>query len=132
MLRYHSAFATVASWCHSGFLGEVFKIRADMSKGGNIPESYPHLGGIGYDLGSHMLDQIIWMMGPDRRPTRVSGFAHATQSDNADYPDNTVGIFEWEGGEMAVMDISLRTVGSVRRFEVRLPCPGHAALAHNH
>lgn len=48
-----------------------------------------------------------------------SGFLRATQQVNASYPDNTVGIFEYEDGAMAVMDISLRTVGQVRRFEVR-------------
>ena len=41
MLRYHPAFRTVAGWARSGFLGDVFKIRADMSKSSPSKEDYP-------------------------------------------------------------------------------------------
>ena len=34
------------------------------------------------------------------------------------YDDNTVGIFEYEDGVMAIIDISARVVGSTRRLEV--------------
>ena len=34
------------------------------------------------------------------------------------YDDNTVGIFEYEDGAMAIVDISARVVGSTRRLEV--------------
>lgn len=78
------------------------KIRANMST--NIKDFqeyldgwpgsvYPHKGGIGYDLASHCLDSVLWMMG-DRRPSRVTSFLNSTVSEA--YDDNTVGIFEYE------------------------------------
>ena len=50
MLRYHSAFKQVVNWAKSGFLGDVFAVRAHMST--NITEdartriSNTHQGGI--------------------------------------------------------------------------------------
>ena len=32
MLRYNPAFELVSGWAKSGVLGDIFKIRADMSK----------------------------------------------------------------------------------------------------
>ena len=76
---------------------------------------YPHKGGIGYDLASHCLDSVLWLMG-DRRPERVTGFLRSTVEEEFD--DNTIGIFEYEDGAMAIVDISARVVGSTRRLEV--------------
>ncbi|MXY99869.1 Gfo/Idh/MocA family oxidoreductase, partial [Candidatus Poribacteria bacterium] len=74
MLRYHSAFKQVAEWVHAGFLGDVFSVRAHMST--NI--SYEartrisqHIGGIFFDLGGHVLDQVLWLLG---RPEKVTSF----------------------------------------------------------
>ena len=33
MLRYNPAFTAVAEWARSGLLGQLFKVRGDMSKG---------------------------------------------------------------------------------------------------
>ena len=93
MLRYNSSWLQVVNWARSGFLGQIVKVRANMST--SIPDFqayldgwpggvYPHKGGIGYDLASHCLDSVVWLMG-DRRPERVtvrltSAFSLATHS----------------------------------------------------
>ncbi len=124
MLRYNSSWLQVANWARDGFLGQIVKVRANMST--SIPDFqtylngwpdgiYPHKGGIGYDLASHCLDSVLWLMG-DRRPERVTGFLRSTVEEN--YDDNTVGLFEYEDGAIAIIDISARVVGSTRRLEV--------------
>src|SRR3990172_5431753 len=77
MFRYHEGFERIASWARSGFLGDLFAVRAHMSSW--IPpesraEIAHHRGGIFYDLAGHMIDQIVWLLG---RPERVSSFMHS-------------------------------------------------------
>ena len=122
MLRYSPAFIQVSEWARSGFLGDVFKVRGDMSK--VFPKSafarfrdYPHAGGIFYDLGGHMVDMVLWMM-KGCRPSRVDGRFFATQTEGHGYPDNTLAVLEFEGGGLGIVDISLRQHGNHRRFEV--------------
>ena len=63
-----------------------------------------------------MLDQITWIMG---RPDTTRFLANFTQTDNPEYPDNTLAVLEWQSrGGLAIMDISAREHGGHRRFEV--------------
>ena len=74
MFRYHDGFVRMADWARSGFLGDVFAIRGHMST--NIPPERQDPrrgppGGVFYDLASHMLDQVVWILGrPDKVPAR--------------------------------------------------------------
>ena len=119
MLRYHSAFKQVASWAKSGFLGDVFAVRAHMST--NITEdartriSNTHQGGIFFDLGGHMLDQVVWILG---RPVKVTSFLRNDASSVSAFQDNTLGVFEFENA-LAFIDIAaMETQPAARRFEV--------------
>ena len=74
MFRYHHGFRQVAEWAKSGLLGEIFSVRAHMSTW--LPPAVrevisEHAGGILYDLGGHMLDQVVWLLG---RPNKVTSF----------------------------------------------------------
>src|SRR5258708_28202722 len=83
MFRYHEGFRQISEWARSGFLGNVFSVRAHMStwipvvgkSGRDVVSRHP--GGIFYDLSGHMLDQVVWILG---RPIRLQGFFehHAT------------------------------------------------------
>ena len=123
MLRYNPAFELVTTWARSGLLGDIFKIRADMSKvttfssdAGGASLSSRLGGGIFFDLGGHMLDQITWIMG---RPDKTQNIVHFTQTLNEEYPDNTLGVLEYsETGGIAIIDLSAREYGGHRRFEV--------------
>jgi predicted dehydrogenase len=138
MLRYNSSWQQVADWARSGFLGQIVKVRANMSTSMPDVQSYldgwpggvyPHKGGIGYDLASHCLDSTVWLMG-DRRPERVTGFLRSTVEE--DYDDNTVGIFEYEDGAMVMIDISARVVGATRRLEVYGTKGTAIIVSHSH
>lgn len=127
MFRYHDGFNLIARLAREGALGEVFSVRAHMST--TIPvRSWPsnntreaisaHVGGMLFDLGGHMLDQVLWVM-RDERPTGVSRFLRndATPEVPA-FADNTLGVFEFARA-MATVDIAAMEVSPpARRFEV--------------
>src|SRR5207302_1867370 len=66
MFRYSPGFARIAKLARSGDLGQIFAVRAHMSTNVDFVERREqsrHKGGILYDLGGHMLDQIVWLLG---------------------------------------------------------------------
>ena len=118
MFRYHDGFQHIADWAQSGFLGEIFAIRAHFST--CIPEPARevisrHAGGIFYDLAGHMLDQIVWLLG---RPVRVTAFLRNDSGAVPGFKDNTLGVFAYERA-IAYVDIAaMQTPPTARRFEV--------------
>ena len=118
MLRYHSSFKQVTEWARSGFLGNVFSVRAHMST--NVSEEArkrisQHVGGIFFDLGGHVLDQVLWMLG---RPTQVTSFLRNDGGSVEPFKDNTLTVYEFENA-MAFISISaLEPRPMARRFEV--------------
>ncbi|TAK25682.1 MAG: Gfo/Idh/MocA family oxidoreductase [Chloroflexota bacterium] len=123
MLRYHDSFKTVADWARGGMLGHIFQIRAHFST--NIPIIGPantreliarHRGGMLYDLGGHMLDQVTWILG---RPTHVTAFLHNHATPELPhFPDNTLGVFEFNGAMATVEIAAMEARPMARRFEV--------------
>ena len=118
MFRYHDGFSRIADWARSGFLGDVFSVRAHMST--NITEAQRaviayHDGGIFYDLAGHMLDQVVWILG---RPERVTPFFQHVASQTAGFADNTLAVLEFERA-LAFVDIAaMEPKPMARRFEV--------------
>ena len=106
-------------------LGQVFSVRAHMSAW--VPPvkqalsyntrdtiSY-HQGGMLFDLGGHMLDQICWLLG---RPNKVTSFLRNDTGIVPAMMDNTLGVFEFDQA-MAIVDIAaMEPRPMARRFEV--------------
>jgi predicted dehydrogenase len=125
MFRYHHGFQQVAQWVKSGLLGEVFSVRAHMSTWippGRVGLGYntrdtisKHQGGIFYDLGGHMLDQVVWLLG---RPNKVTSFLRNDTGIVPEFKDNTLGVFEFARA-IAFVDIAaMEPRPMARRFEV--------------
>ena len=119
MFRYHPGFRQIADWARSGFLGEIFSVRAHMSTWLTVPARKVvsvHQGGIFYDLGSHMLDQVVWILG---RPNKVTAFLRNDQTPEVRaFRDNTLGVFEYNKA-IAFIDIAaVEARPMARRFEV--------------
>jgi len=118
MFRYHEGFALVVEWARSGLLGQVYAVRAHMST--NIGAAQrrrisPHRGGILFDLGGHMLDQIVWLLG---RPERITSFLRNDDPSVPGFPDNTLAVLEYPRA-MAVVEIAaMETRPIARRYEV--------------
>ena len=118
MFRYHNGYRLIADWVRSGFLGDVFQIRAHMSTQLSPSQREAiavHRGGIFYDLAAHQLDQVVWLLG---RPEKVTSFLRNDTGDVPSFSDNTLGVFEFARA-IAMVDISaVETRPTARRFEV--------------
>ncbi len=119
MFRYHDGFRRIVNWAENGVLGDLFFIRAHMST--NIPEGYrrqiaaEHAGGIMFDLGGHVLDQIVWLLG---RPTKVSSYLRNDGFQIPRFADNTLAVFEFDRA-MAIIEIAaMESRPMARRYEV--------------
>ncbi|MDP2950401.1 MAG: Gfo/Idh/MocA family oxidoreductase [Chloroflexota bacterium] len=123
MFRYHNGFRQIAEWVKSGLLGDIFGIRAHMSNW--IPESggaftrsvvAQHTGGMFYDLGGHMLDQITWLQG---RPVKATPFFRNDATPSIpEFMDNTLVVFEYERAMVFVDIAAMEIRPPARRFEV--------------
>ena len=99
MFRYHDGYRKIAEWVHSGFLGDVFAVRAHMSTFlGKVQKErvVVHQGGVFFDLCGHQLDQVVHLLG---RPERVTPFLRDDMREVEGFTDNGVGIFEFEPGD---------------------------------
>ena len=117
MFRYQNGFCQIAEWVHSGLLGDIYCTRAHMSTSvdpSGRSSLAIHQGGIFFDLGGHMLDQVVYLMG---RPTRTTSFFR-TDGAGPECTDNTLGVLEFERG-LAFVDIAaMEPKPMARRFEV--------------
>ncbi|MEZ4859952.1 MAG: Gfo/Idh/MocA family oxidoreductase [Caldilineaceae bacterium] len=118
MFRYHHGFRQIAEWVKHGVLGDVFSVRAHMSTNLTAAQREvisTHDGGIFYDLGGHMLDQVVWLLG---RPTQVTAFLRNDSGIVPAFQDNTLGVFEFNNA-IAFIDIAaMEARPMARRFEV--------------
>ena len=117
MFRYQNGFCQIAEWVHGGLLGDIYCTRAHMSTNvapNNRSALAVHQGGIFFDLGGHMLDQVVYLMG---RPTRTTSFFRVDGA-GPECTDNTLGVLEFDRG-LAFVDIAaMEPKPMARRFEV--------------
>jgi predicted dehydrogenase len=119
MFRYHTGFQRIGSLVREGVLGDIYAVRAHMST--SIPaaerrEIARHTGGILYDLGGHMLDQIVWLLG---RPSAVASFLRADDAmDISGFSDNTLAVLSYPRAIAAVDIAAMEAPPPARRFEV--------------
>jgi predicted dehydrogenase len=119
MFRYSPGFTRVAELARSGQVGDLFALRAHMSTNVNLAERTEqsrHRGGILYDLGGHMIDQIVWLLG---RPERVrSVLRNDATPELPGYSDNTVAVFEFASALVSLEIAAMEVAPTARRFEV--------------
>ncbi|HET6317106.1 MAG TPA: Gfo/Idh/MocA family oxidoreductase [Chloroflexota bacterium] len=119
MFRYQPGFVDVSHKVKGGDLGDVFEIRAHMSTSIDLAERREqsrHRGGILYDLGGHMLDQIVWLLGRPERITTV--LRNDGTPELPAYSDNTVAVLDFPEA-LAIVDIAaMEKRPTLRRFEV--------------
>jgi predicted dehydrogenase len=119
MFRYSPGFAQIAELVQRGSLGQIFAIRAHMSTNVNLAERREqsrHRGGIMYDLGGHMLDQLVWLLG---RPTRIwTAVRNVATPEIPEYSDNTVAVLEFTQALATVEIAAMEPEPTARRFEV--------------
>ncbi len=120
MWRHHPGFAKIFEMVREGWLGDIYFVQATMNKGLSAdrrPEWAVYRGGQMFELNSHLIDQVVRLLG---RPNRVTPFLkkHGDFDDNL--VDNTVAVFEYSRAMALIVGASLTpNSGRHRSFVVR-------------
>jgi predicted dehydrogenase len=119
MWRYNPGFTTIIEAVRQGWLGEVFMVRAHM--GNNLatprrPEWAEFKGGSLYELGSHLLDVIVRLLG---KPKAVTSTLRRHGNATDDLKDNNFVILEYDKALAVLTNTALQdTKLAQRSFEV--------------
>jgi predicted dehydrogenase len=119
MWRYNPAINAALEAARAGWLGDVFQVRGLINT--TIPpEERKKLarfrGGQMFELGGHLIDPIVRLMG---RPLRVTPFLrHDYRALDDGLADNTMAVLEWE-----------RAIGTVTTASMHFPDPQHRGNA---
>jgi predicted dehydrogenase len=107
-------------WCLkavcSGWLGEIFEVQGSMSHnyGGDVYQEYlgNFAGGIMFNLGCHLIDLIITMLG---RPEKITPFLKSAPGWPDSVKNNCLTIMEYPNCTVTLRACSLETDGIARR-----------------
>lgn len=115
MYRYNPGFRFLFQAVKDGWLGEVFEIHTVMSKTLSAESrlgiaEYP--GGSMFELGCHVIDPLLHIMGP---PDRVTGFPRVTRPQQDDLADNGLAVLEYPKATATVRSAVIEVEGSKRR-----------------
>jgi predicted dehydrogenase len=115
MYRYSPAVVLLRKFLSEGWLGEVFEVHTVMSKV-VPPEDRKELaefsGGIMFELGCHVIDLVVGVLGPPQKVTpyqRKSGFV----ADNL--VDNVLAVLEYPHATATVKSSAVEVNGGARR-----------------
>ncbi|MCP4192403.1 MAG: Gfo/Idh/MocA family oxidoreductase [Planctomycetaceae bacterium] len=113
MYRYNPAFQFLFQAVRNGWLGQIFEVDGVMSKTVNNStrrELAEYPGGSMFELGCHLIDPLIHLMGP---PDRVTAFNRATRNDGL--LDNTLAVFEYPKATATIRSALIEVEGNRRR-----------------
>jgi predicted dehydrogenase len=118
MYRYNPAVVMLRNFLRQGWLGEVFEVHAVMSKVVAAEERRrlaDFQGGIMFELGCHVLDLVIGVLG---RPREVTPFAqHSSRLDDK-LVDNMLSVLTYARASASVRSSALEVEGFERRHIV--------------
>ena len=118
MYRYNPAVKLLREFLGRGWLGEPFEIHAVMSKVIEVQErarlaEYP--GGIMFELGCHLVDLVIGILGP---PRVVSPFMQHASPHSDRLMDNMLAVLEYPHALATIKSSALEVEGFSRRHLV--------------
>ena len=114
MFRYNPGFAFLYQAVRVGLLGDIFEVHGVMSKTSSESarvEMAEYPGGAMFELGCHLIDPLIHILGP---PTAVTPILRKTRSEQ-DLYDNTLAIFEYPSTTATIRSSLVEVNGSRRR-----------------
>lgn len=118
MFRYSPAVILLRDFLQRGWLGEVFEVHTAMSKvvpAGGRKELAEFPGGIMFELGCHVIDLVVGILGA---PTKVTSFARHSSSIKDDLQDNMLAVFEYPKATASVKSSAIEIEGGARRHLV--------------
>lgn len=118
MYRYNPAVVLLREFLRAGWLGEVFEVHAVMSK--VVPPAgrkglAEYRGGILFELGCHLLDLVIGVLG---KPQSVTGFHRHSSSLDDGLVDNMLAVLDYPRATATVKSSALEVEGGERRHLV--------------
>lgn len=120
MWRYHPGFDRMIEAVRAGWLGEVYLIRGQintMIDAAMRAELAIYSGGQMFELGSHLIDAVLRILGPAVSPVRVTPTLRRFGTDGL--ADNTVAAIEFPRTTVLIQSASMQPGGSGHRaFEV--------------
>jgi predicted dehydrogenase len=117
--RYHPAMQKAIEAARKGWLGHIYMVRATINKpldqaGRDYDAVYS--GGMMFDLGSHMIDRIVDLLG---KPKTIQGWVRHDSTVNDKLADNTLAVFEFEKAMAEVYIAAQQPHGNTyRTFEI--------------
>jgi predicted dehydrogenase len=114
MLRYNPAFEFLFDAVRQGWLGEVFSVHGEISKiisPDRRRSMQRYRGGAMFELGCHLIDPIVTILG---KPARVTPHILHTRPDQDRLADNMVVVFDFDNAN-AVVRSALNEVGGTHR-----------------
>lgn len=118
MYRYNPAVVLLREFLTKGWLGDVFEVHAVMSKV-VAPAERKRLaefkGGIMFELGCHVLDLVVGVLGKPQRVTAVN--RHSSKLDDGLF-DNMLAVLSYPSASATVKATALEVEGGDRRHLV--------------
>ncbi len=115
MFRYNPAFQLAFRAASEGWFGHVFEVHAVMSKlvdQGTRRELAEYPGGSMFELGCHVIDAVVKILG---RPTNVAAFNRQTFADQDSLRDNCLSVLEYPRATATVRSSVVEYDGGRRR-----------------
>jgi predicted dehydrogenase len=119
MFRYNPGFGLIRQAVKEGWLGRVHYLHGSMNS--NLPAEKRkalafHPGGMMFELGCHLMDMLVLLMG---RPQKVTPTLRHDAAFDDTLADNTVAVFEFDRAVAVVESAAMEAHPSQRRhFEV--------------
>lgn len=116
MWRFHPGINAALEAARRGWLGQVYLVRGTINTtvdAGRRPEWAEFHGGTLFELGSHLIDPVVRLLG---RPDKVTSFLKNHGGVNDTLADNTVAVFEYPRALAIVSSATLQPGAGVHRF----------------
>lgn len=119
MFRYNPAFQFLFQAVKDGWIGPVREIHGVIGKMAS-PDTRRDLaqfaGGGMFELGCHLIDALLTVMGP---PERITPFQSPSRPEQDPVQDNQIAVFEFPGASATIRCNHVDSFGSARRqFQV--------------
>lgn len=118
MYRYSPAVVLMRQMLKNGWLGDVFEVHTVMSKvvpDGDRKELAEYPGGIMFELGCHIIDLVVGVLG---KPDRVHAFPRHSGKQNDGLQDNMLAVLEYPKATATVKSSAEEVDGGSRRHFV--------------
>lgn len=115
MYRYNPAVLLLRDFLKRGFLGDVFQVHAVIGKVVGAKERLAlaeFSGGIMFELGCHMIDLVVGVIGP---PTKVTPYFQRVSPQADELNDNMLAVFEAAKALASVESTAVEIEGGARR-----------------